>query len=396
MHYGSKLRLPLFLSLLFMFAVTAAAQSSACPALVQTALAAADQLCAPAGRNQACFGNVDLSATPQPTAADFNFNEVGDIEDVTDIQSLRLAGMNETANTWGIVIMRLQGNIANSLPGQNVTFLLFGDVEITNAGGENTTPMQAFILRTGFADSLCEEAPQSGLLVQTPKGVGQVMFNVNGVDVSMGSTVFFQAQRGRTMKVRTVEGVAAVTARGRTIPVIAGTQSEIPMNDDLQPDGEPSLPEAYEADDVSALPVSLLDDEIEIAEPLDEDWIDAIQEDIEDGWAICGDDPLPSCDELPYEAGGDACIMAADESQMVDPSLPYCDEEDYEAFAEELIEDNEANGFEEPPADDSAGEAPEFDSEEQVPAEDVSEPAQEPEPPAEDQSDSGDESGGDE
>jgi hypothetical protein len=36
-----------------------------CPAIVQAALAATHQACAATGGNQACYGNVTLSAVPQ-------------------------------------------------------------------------------------------------------------------------------------------------------------------------------------------------------------------------------------------------------------------------------------------------------------------------------------------
>ncbi|MBZ0287915.1 MAG: hypothetical protein K8I30_09900 [Anaerolineae bacterium] len=400
-----RFRVPFYALMLLIFTVTAAAQGGACPDLVKTALAAADQLCAPASRNQACYGNVDLSVTAQPTVADFNFDTVGDIEDVLDIQSLRLAGMNESANTWGVVVMRLQANIPNTLPGQNVTFLLFGDVEVVNMAEGSATPMQAFMLRTGFQDSLCEAAPASGLLVQTPAGVGQVTFTVNGVDVSMGSTVHFQAQRGGTMKVRTVQGVATITAEGRPIPVIAGTESDIPMTEDLLPAGEPSLPEPYDLDEVSNLPIEALDYDIEIADPLDEAYLDELYAWAEGGDAICDVDPFPDCDDLPVEVGGSACIMVADEAGMTDGSLSYCDEDDWAAFEAEAAELEELMADEQDVIEDEALSEPEFEepveeteseesfSEEPAPEESVSED----EPPAEEPADEGgDDVGGEE
>ena len=170
-----------------------------CPALVETALNAVDEFCADTGRNQACYGNFNLEAEAQPTAEDFTFSEIGDIVNVSDIASLHLAGMDEASGEWGVALLRLQTNLPDTLPGQNVTFILFGDVEVVNAvetgdveSGE-ATPMQAFYLSTGLGDSQCSEAPDSGMIVQTPDGVGEVAFTVNEVDVQMGSTVLFQA-----------------------------------------------------------------------------------------------------------------------------------------------------------------------------------------------------------
>ena len=169
------------------------AQVNSCPEIVSKALSAADTACKKTGRNQACYGNFNLQATGQAGTSDFSFNKVGDIVNIADVQTLKLSPMSVDKAQWGVALMKLQANIPDTLPGQNVTFLLFGDVEITNAVNPSIsgdrTPMQAFYLRTGAGDAQCDEAPESGLLVQTPKGVGEVAFNVNGVDVQMGSTV---------------------------------------------------------------------------------------------------------------------------------------------------------------------------------------------------------------
>jgi hypothetical protein len=302
------------------------AQSGACPEIVRIAQQAADQQCINTGRNQACYANVNLNAVPQPGIADFRFTQVGDLADVAAIQSLRLNGMNQETREWGVVVMKLQANLPNSLPGQNVTFLLFGDVEITNAAQENVAPMQAFILRTGVGDSQCQEAPQSGLLVQTPKGVGTINFNVNGVEVAMGSTVYFQAQPGDSMKVRTVEGAAVLKVKNRIVPVIAGTQASVPMDDDLMADGEPSDPEPYDVEIVESLEFDSLERDIEIAEPLDEAEIADILERMEAGEPICGEDFLPSCEEVPVEIGGEPCVMPGSTPAGDEPSR-LCDTE---------------------------------------------------------------------
>ncbi|MBA3874424.1 MAG: hypothetical protein H0X30_35290, partial [Anaerolineae bacterium] len=109
------------------------AQINSCPEIVSKALSEADAACKQTGRNQACYGNFNLQATGQPGAENFSFNEVGDIVNIADVQSLKLSPMNVDKGQWGVALMKLQVNIPNTLPGQNVTFLLFGDVEITNA-----------------------------------------------------------------------------------------------------------------------------------------------------------------------------------------------------------------------------------------------------------------------
>lgn len=330
---------------LLCFVQVALAQNS-CPAIVQTALDAADALCADTGRNQACYGHVALTAVAQPTAADFTFEQVGDVTDVSKIQSLRLNPMDVAANTWGVVLMRLQANLPDSLPGQNVTFLMFGDVEITNVIAEdsedNFTPMQAFLLSTGIEDAQCAEAPASGVLVQTPEGVSEVAFNVNGVDVSMGSTVLFRAQAEGNMVISTLEGSAFVDSADEVIPVLAGTRLNVPIDRQLRADRNARLvPEPYELRRLGSLPLRLLQRQIDINRPLTRQDMRELQRRLLTGEPICGEEPFPSCDHVPRRSlvrlmragrerleGRLQCVFRRfpnEQPLSADESRPFCD-----------------------------------------------------------------------
>lgn len=109
------------------------AQDETCSALVQQAISAVENACADTGRNQACYGNISLIATPREGAQNFIFEQQGDLVNVADLQTLRLQSLDPAENIWGIALMKLQANLPDTLPGQNVTFLMFGDVEIQNA-----------------------------------------------------------------------------------------------------------------------------------------------------------------------------------------------------------------------------------------------------------------------
>src|SRR5262249_32301665 len=78
----------------------AAAQDATCPTIVQDALAATDSACATTGRNQACYGNIDLHASPQPGVADFNFTKPGDLVNVAGVQTLSLSPLDQKKDTW--------------------------------------------------------------------------------------------------------------------------------------------------------------------------------------------------------------------------------------------------------------------------------------------------------
>lgn len=109
-----------------------------CPVIVQAALAATDSRCQAAGRNELCYGYAQVSATPRPdldaaALEAFTFDAAGDITAVDAVQTVQVAALDEANETWGIALMRLQANLPDMLPGQNVTFLLFGDVTLQNA-----------------------------------------------------------------------------------------------------------------------------------------------------------------------------------------------------------------------------------------------------------------------
>jgi len=240
-----------------------------CPAIVAAALAAVDSFCTETGRNQICYGNFQIEFTPQAEVGEVTFNQIGDIVDVGDIASLQLSPMDTENGYWGVVLMQLQANLPDTLPGQNVTFLLFGDVSVTSAVSPEQladgefNPLQAFYLTTGIGDSQCAEAPDSGLLVQTPEGVGQISFIVNEVEVQMGSTVLFQAGSEQQLTASTLEGVALLKSGGLLFPVIAGTHQNLSLESlqALTRLTEYALvipPEVYSPETINALPLGLL------------------------------------------------------------------------------------------------------------------------------------------
>ena len=372
-------RILLFLVLLFAtsLTLTSIAQFD-CPTLVEAALTSTDTFCLDTGRNQACFGNINLSAEAQPDAGDFKFVEVGDIVDVAAIRSLRLSALDTSAGAWGVVLMRVQANLPDSTPGQNVTFMLFGDTEIRNVAtsvaeqnlvtldaqisssgnanvrvGPNSTmtvrtaiangtnvvangispdnqwirivipnsessqfgwiskqllrtsgdfnilkvvessepqfgPMQAFYLSTGIGEPACNEMPENGLLIQTPKGLGEINLLVNEVEISMGSTVFLSAPRNESvgnnvpinvdsMQVKTIEGAAIARINDATAVALGGSQFEV-MYDDVGAIKEIGELVRLEVEEIADLPYGLLERAIELKEPLTDEELDIIDQ----------------------------------------------------------------------------------------------------------------------
>jgi PKD repeat protein len=67
------------------------------------------------------------------------FDSQGDKVNLQDVASMELSPLDLLEEHWGVVLMQVQANLPDSLPGQNVTFILFGDVQIENAVG---TPIE--------------------------------------------------------------------------------------------------------------------------------------------------------------------------------------------------------------------------------------------------------------
>ncbi len=253
------------IALLLIVSGSTLAQEDDCPTIVRTALDETENVCSETARNQICYGNIQLEAIARENVPPLTFSQPGDIINAGDVQSLQLSPLVD--DNWGIALMKLQANLPNTLPGQNVLFVLFGDVEVTNANAdtEDTTdseevpPLQAFYFKTGLNDAPCDAAPDSGLMLQTPEGVGEINFNVNEVEITLGSTAYLQAQPEGDMTVSVLEGEVTIAAFGVTVTIPAGSSATVPMNDQMQASGPPEDSEPYDPSDLAALPVGLLE-----------------------------------------------------------------------------------------------------------------------------------------
>ncbi|MDX2160365.1 MAG: hypothetical protein SF162_03475 [bacterium] len=245
-------------------------QSEPCPALVQQALDQLNAVCSRTGRNQICYANLRIDAEPQSDIRDFSF-ELGDIAPIRTIASLELSPLDPLRGEWGVALLRAQASLPASLPGQNVSFLLFGDVTLTpeTVVNENGFPAygRAFQLETRVGRTTCAETPTDGLLVQTPDSDQRVALTINDVNLILGSTVLFQAVPNQAMTITTLEGGALAETDDGISFAPAGSFIEIPLNADNQPSGAPSIPQTFDAAAVENLPVEGLPDEVVIAEP---------------------------------------------------------------------------------------------------------------------------------
>lgn len=256
-----------------------------CPILVANAIDFTQRSCSATNTNEACYGYTFIDAAFR--SLDANFIQPGDIENVIDIQSLRLSPLDVESGEWGVVVMAIEPNTNASeegiLPGDDVQIILYGDttlsdasqfIEVTALSGVNirefprTTasiigslevdeiliangrlpdnswfrvritidsrpsiawisadflepgfdantlpeitaeqaeqepddiaaqygPMQAFIFESGEDDAPCSEAPNSGMLIQTPDGVASVTIWLDEVVIQLDGTGVISAQ----------------------------------------------------------------------------------------------------------------------------------------------------------------------------------------------------------
>ncbi len=225
-----------------------AEQPSATPdfkALCDTVLARAMRLtgtgCANTGRNEACYGYTLVQSKLQPgvDSSKVRFAESGDILPVRLLAALRTDPLDLERGTWGMALLKLQANLPDTNPGQNVTFVLFGDTKLT----PNLNRTNAFYLSTALGELTCKQIPQNALVIRSP-GYLQVTFNINGVEIKSSSIVVMRAGQSGLL-VRTLEGHISVTAVGVTRTLVAGQQLTVPMKsapEGLIADGPPGVP----------------------------------------------------------------------------------------------------------------------------------------------------------
>ncbi len=241
------------------------ATALSCDDLVTTALNKANQVCTTLGRNQVCYGNNLIDAELQPNATT-SFTKAGDIVSVDLIHKLTTAPLDTTKQVWGIAIMKIQANLADTLPGQNVTFLLFGNAVLDNISPQ----MQAVVLKTGVGGATtCSNAPKSALLLQSPEG-SQATMTINGATISLGSTAYLTAEQNSELTVATIEGSAVVSAANITRVVQPGAQVHLPLGggDGLQVSGPPSQPEPFDVQAVGQAPLPLLERQVQVPAPI--------------------------------------------------------------------------------------------------------------------------------
>lgn len=118
--------------LLSLLSVMIVAAQGTCEGLLEDALFAVEDSCQSMGRNEACYGYQQVEASFLVDVDDDYFTQPADISMIAELETIRTAPLNLNNDTWGVAVMNVQANLPNTLPGQSVTFMLLGDVEVEN------------------------------------------------------------------------------------------------------------------------------------------------------------------------------------------------------------------------------------------------------------------------
>lgn len=111
----------------------ARAQAGQCGALVEQALTVLGNNCAAMEGNSACYGFNNVEAAFFEEQGSAFFSQPADRASLSLIETIRTTPLSLEDERWGIAVLNVQANIPNTLPGQNVVFLLIGDAGVTNS-----------------------------------------------------------------------------------------------------------------------------------------------------------------------------------------------------------------------------------------------------------------------
>jgi hypothetical protein len=122
------------LTLLFtLLAVIVITAQNTCSDLVEQALAEVNNSCEGIERNEACYGYDLVRAAFQTDMPPDFFTQPADVTSIVELETIATSPLDATHATWGVAVLSIQANLPDTLPGQNVTFILLGETEVENA-----------------------------------------------------------------------------------------------------------------------------------------------------------------------------------------------------------------------------------------------------------------------
>ena len=131
-----------------------------------------------------------------------------------------------------------------------------------NAGAPLWLTLQTFDFGSGLDDAPCESAPDSGIILQTPKYAPPRVFVINGVELLLSGTAYLQAQARVAMWVYLLDGEAQIATADVTTSIAAGAYTRIPLEFDadgkIAPSEAPAPAAPYDYNRMLRLPLDVL------------------------------------------------------------------------------------------------------------------------------------------
>ena len=118
---------------------------------------------------------------------------------------------------------------------------------------------QRFDFQSGMDDAPCDEAPESGILLQTPEFGSPIPFLINGARLLLSGTAWLQAQVSGGMLVHLLDGSARLSSAAGDVALGSGKFSAFALKrtdeGGLESGDPPSPPAAYAYQDLIRLPI---------------------------------------------------------------------------------------------------------------------------------------------
>lgn len=170
---------------------------------------------------------------------------------------IRISDAGEVGIAW------IEGNqISTSFDPEMLPIISEEQIEQPDDVAVQYGPMQAFVFESAEADAPCEQAPNSGMLIQTPDGVASVNILLDEVVIQLDGTGVVSAQADGNLTIGVIEGNLQVETEDGVSTAVAGQAIDVPLDSDLRPTGAPEEARPLSPDEVQALPTDILDDPV--------------------------------------------------------------------------------------------------------------------------------------